>query len=103
MYRVIYIEGKAATFLSVKDEKSHHCSAVYAATLHSVSLPFRMEQLGPAADSRDISGSMDVNGLVQMLAGQSRENMVAIIDVAMPAPPLTGIFYVCFFTFSFSF
>ncbi|XP_024030194.1 protein misato homolog 1 [Morus notabilis] len=82
--------SKAATFLSVKDEKPHHCSAVYAATLHSVSLPFRMEQLGPAADSRDISGSMDVNGLVQMLAGQSRENMVAIMDVAMPAPPLTG-------------
>lgn len=57
-----------------------------------------MEQLGPAADSRDISGSMDVNGLVQMLTGQSRENKVAIMDVAMPAPSLTGI-YVCLFTF----
>lgn len=82
--------SKAATYLSIKDEKPYHCSAVYAAALHAVSLPFRMEQLGPAADSRDISGSMDVNGLVQMLAGQSRENKVAIMDVAMPAPSLTG-------------
>ncbi|POO02742.1 Tubulin/FtsZ, GTPase domain containing protein [Trema orientale] len=82
--------SKAATYLNIKDEKPYHCSAVYAATLHAISLPFRMEQFGPTAASRDISGSMDVNELVQMLAAQARENIVAIMDVAMPAPSLTG-------------
>ncbi|XP_015890039.1 uncharacterized protein LOC107424699 isoform X1 [Ziziphus jujuba] len=82
--------SKAATYLALKDEKPYHCSAVYAATLHSTTLPFRLEQLGPTADSHDISGSMDVNGVVQVLAGQARQNMVAILDVAMPAPPLIG-------------
>lgn len=48
--------------------------------------------MGPTADSCDISGSMDVNEVVQMLAGQARQNMVSILDVAMPAPPLTGIY-----------
>lgn len=60
-----------------------------------------MEQFGPTADPHDISGSMDVNELVQMLAAQARENMVAIMDVAMPAPSLTGIklsaFHIGFF------
>ena len=32
-----------------------------------------------------------VTKLVQMLATQARENMVAIMDVAMPASSLTGI------------
>lgn len=87
---MLKIEGKAAQFLAVNDEKPYHCSAVYAAALHAVTRPFLIEQLGPTADSREISGSMDVNGLVQMLTSQARENMVAIMDVAMPAPSLTG-------------
>ncbi|KAF3438908.1 hypothetical protein FNV43_RR17183 [Rhamnella rubrinervis] len=82
--------SKAATFLSVKDEEPYHCSAVYAASLHAITLPFRLEHLGPTADSCNISGSMDVSGVVQMLTGQARQNMVSILDVAMPAPPLTG-------------
>ncbi|PON34592.1 Tubulin/FtsZ, GTPase domain containing protein [Parasponia andersonii] len=82
--------SKAATYLNIKDEKPYHCSAVYAATLHTISLPFRMEQFGPTAASCDISGSMNVNELVQMLAAQAWENIVAIMDVAMPAPSLTG-------------
>ncbi|XVF17734.1 hypothetical protein REPUB_Repub10bG0149200 [Reevesia pubescens] len=81
--------GKASIFLNIKDENPYHCSAVYAAALHSSSLPFRMEPLGPTADSSDASGAVDVNGFVQMLAGQSRQNMVAILDVAMPGPSLT--------------
>ncbi|XWS45308.1 hypothetical protein CRYUN_Cryun15aG0125500 [Craigia yunnanensis] len=82
--------SKASTFLNIKDENPYHCSAVYAAALHSTSLPFRMELLGPTADSFDASGAVDVNGVVQMLARQSRQNMVAILDVAMPATSLTG-------------
>ncbi|KAK9285405.1 hypothetical protein L1049_024597 [Liquidambar formosana] len=49
-----------------------------------------MELLGPTADSHYVSGAADVNGVIQMLAGQARQNMVAILDVAMPAPSLTG-------------
>ncbi|KAE8695082.1 hypothetical protein F3Y22_tig00110744pilonHSYRG00042 [Hibiscus syriacus] len=60
-------EGKASTFLNTEDENPYHCSAVYAAALHSTSLPFRMEPLG-----------------------ESRQNMVAILDFAMPDPSLTG-------------
>ncbi|XP_062102108.1 uncharacterized protein LOC133811062 [Humulus lupulus] len=82
--------SKAAMYLNIKDEMPYHSSAVYAAALHSISLPFRMEQGGPTADPRDISGSMNVNELVQMLTAQARENMVTIMDVAMPAPSLTG-------------
>ncbi|GMI84027.1 hypothetical protein like AT4G37190 [Hibiscus trionum] len=82
--------SKASTFLNIKDESPYHCSAVYAAALHSTSLPFRMEALGPTADSSDVCGAVDVNGVVQMLTGQSRQNMVAILDVAMPSPSLTG-------------
>ncbi|KAF5736114.1 protein misato 1 isoform X1 [Tripterygium wilfordii] len=83
-------QSKASTFLHIQDDKPYHCSAVYAAALHSISLPFRMEQSGPLADSRYVSGAVDVNGVVQMLAGQARQNNVAILDVAMPAPPLNG-------------
>ncbi|KAH7566528.1 hypothetical protein ACOSP7_023060 [Xanthoceras sorbifolium] len=82
--------SKASTFLHIKDEKPYHCSAVYAAALHSTSIPFRVEPVGPSADSGDVSGAMEVNGLIQMLAGQARQNMVAILDVSMPAPALTG-------------
>ncbi|OMO56721.1 hypothetical protein CCACVL1_26319 [Corchorus capsularis] len=82
--------SKASTFLNIEDENPYHCSAVYAAALHSTSLPFRMEPLGPTAETSDASGALDVNGLVQMLAGQSRQNMVAILDVAMPAPSMRG-------------
>ncbi|KAK1553074.1 hypothetical protein Q3G72_028446 [Acer saccharum] len=57
------------------------------------SIPYYIEssihnfKVGPSADSGDVSGAMDVNGLIQMLAGQ---NMVAILAVSMPAPALTG-------------
>ncbi|XP_021825075.1 protein misato homolog 1 isoform X1 [Prunus avium] len=82
--------SKASTFLCVNDEKLYHCSAAYAATLHSLSLPFRMEPLGPTADSSYASGAVTVNEVVQILSGQARQNMVAILDAAMPAPSLTG-------------
>ncbi|KAL6273766.1 hypothetical protein ACE6H2_024458 [Prunus campanulata] len=82
--------SKASTFLCVNDEKLYHCSAAYAATLHSLSLPFRMEPLGPTADSSYASGAVNVNEVVQILSGQARQNMVPILDAAMPAPSLTG-------------
>lgn len=52
-----------------------------------------MEALGPSADSHNVSGAFDVNSVVQMLSGQGRKNMVAIMDVAMPAPFMTGKYF----------
>ncbi|KAJ6314516.1 hypothetical protein OIU78_018071 [Salix suchowensis] len=81
--------SKASMHLRIKDEMPYHSSAVYAAALHSSSVPFRIEPLGPA-NSHNFSGAVDVNGVIQMLAGQARQNMVTILDVAMPAPPISG-------------
>ncbi|KAK6923006.1 DML1/Misato, tubulin domain [Dillenia turbinata] len=89
-------KSKASAFLQIKDEKTYHCSAAYAAALHSIGLPFRMESLGPTADLRYVSGAIDVNGMVQMLAGQARQNMVAILDAAIPAPPLMSRKQCCY-------
>ncbi|CAK9181657.1 unnamed protein product [Ilex paraguariensis] len=82
--------SKTFRFLPIKDEKPYYSSAIYASALHSISLPFRMEPLGPTAESSYISGAVDIYGVIQMLAGQARQNSVAILDVAMPAPPLSG-------------
>lgn len=78
--------------LRIDDQKPYHCSAVYAAALHSIGLPFRMEAHGPTTDSCYVSGAVHINDMVRMLAGQGRQNMVAILDVAMPAPSLSGIY-----------
>lgn len=85
-----FYEGKASTFVCIEDEKPYHCSAVYASALHTVSLPFRMEPLGPSADSCYVSGAVDIHGVVEILSGQARQNRVTILDVAMPAPSLAG-------------
>ncbi|XP_021642018.2 uncharacterized protein LOC110636562 isoform X2 [Hevea brasiliensis] len=82
--------SKASTYLCIEDKKPYHSSAIYAAALHSISLPFRMEPLGPTADSCYVSGAVDVYELVQMLAGHDRRNTATILDAAMPAPPLSG-------------
>ncbi|XP_060167240.1 uncharacterized protein LOC132598410 [Lycium barbarum] len=82
--------SRASQFLSIKDEKPYHSSAVYASAMHSFSLPFRMNLSGPSAESICMSGALDMHGIVQMLAGQTRQNMVTILDVAMPAPSLSG-------------
>ncbi|RZC76417.1 hypothetical protein C5167_000504 [Papaver somniferum] len=76
--------------LHIDDAKPFYSSAVYAAALHSVSLSFRIAPVGPNADSRDVAGAVDVNGIFQMLAGQARQNIVAILNVAMPAPLIGG-------------
>ncbi|XP_054824525.1 uncharacterized protein LOC129322301 isoform X1 [Prosopis cineraria] len=82
--------SKASKFLHINDEKPYHSSAVYAAALHSISLPFRMAPVRPTSNACSVSGVVDVNGVIQMLSGQGKQNMVSILDVAMPAPALTG-------------
>ncbi|ESQ53399.1 hypothetical protein EUTSA_v10024834mg [Eutrema salsugineum] len=79
---------KASKFLNLGDEKLYRSSAVYAAALHSSTIPFRMQPT--SSDSSEVSNSMDVNTLVQLLTGRGRQNMVTILDSAMPAPTLAG-------------
>lgn len=86
----VWMKGKASRFLSIKDEKPYHSSAVYASAIHSISLPLRMEQLSPTADLSNASGAADMNEIIQMLAGQARQNMISTMDIAMPAPSLSG-------------
>ncbi|KAK9119558.1 hypothetical protein Scep_017651 [Stephania cephalantha] len=83
-------KSKATTTLNINDENLFHCSGVYAAALHSTTLPLRLEPPGPAVESQYVTGALDFNRFVTMLACQGRQNIVATLDVAMPAPPLTG-------------
>lgn len=83
-------KSNSSRFLSIKDEKRYHSSAVYASAIHSIGLPLRMEPLSPTTDLSNTSGAADMNEIIQMLAGQARQNMISTMDIAMPAPPLTG-------------
>lgn len=75
--------------LSIKDEKHFHSSAICAAALHSLSVPFRLQHMGPASDLAHSSGKLDIGELVHILSDQGRQNMITALDVAMPAPSLT--------------
>ncbi|XP_042421679.1 protein misato homolog 1-like isoform X1 [Zingiber officinale] len=74
--------------LLVEDHKPYHTSAVYASSMHSISIPFRMQMPGPATSSTFTSGAMDVGEIVHTLSGQSRQNMVTSLAIAMPPPSL---------------
>ncbi|KAG2244469.1 hypothetical protein Bca52824_093694 [Brassica carinata] len=74
-------------YLNLGDEKPYRSSGVYAAALHSSTLPFRMQQ-HTSSDSSEASNAMDVNTLVQLLTNRGRQNIVAILDSAMPAGKL---------------
>ncbi|CAH9087454.1 unnamed protein product [Cuscuta europaea] len=83
--------SKASRLLCIKDEQPYHTSAVYASALHSMCLPFRIEQPGPTSElSVYACGGLDMYEAIHMLADQARQNMVSTLDVAMPAPSLTG-------------
>ncbi|CAM8879279.1 unnamed protein product [Rhodiola kirilowii] len=82
--------GKAFSYIRVNNEKAYHNSAVYAAALHAISLPFRFEEQGPSTNSPCFSGAVDINGVIQMLACQGRQNMVATMDAAMPVASVNG-------------
>ncbi|PIN21857.1 Members of tubulin/FtsZ family [Handroanthus impetiginosus] len=82
--------SRMSKYLHIDDQKPYHTSAVYASAIHSISLPFRMEPLGPSAQSSYTCGAATINELVQMLARQGRQNMVTVLDTAMPTPALSG-------------
>jgi hypothetical protein len=81
--------SEVSKYLHIQDYKPYHTSAAYASALHTISLPFRMKQVGPTSNSKYECGSMDVYEAVRILAGQGRQNMVSILDLAMPAPSLS--------------
>lgn len=85
------IEGKFSSVLHVEDQKLFHSSAVYAASIHSLSIPFRLGMLGPAASSSNAIGAINVGEAVQMLSSHASQNMVCTLNVAMPAPSSIGI------------
>ncbi|KQJ86078.1 protein misato homolog 1 [Brachypodium distachyon] len=76
-------------FLSIQDVKPFHSSAVSAAAIHSVTVPFRLQNAGPASNFAHSSGNIDIGELVHIISGQGWQNMVTALDVAMPAPSLT--------------
>uniref|UniRef100_A0ACD5XH55 Uncharacterized protein n=1 Tax=Avena sativa TaxID=4498 RepID=A0ACD5XH55_AVESA len=75
-------------FLSIQDKKPFHSSAISAAAIHSVTVPFRLQNAGPSSNMAHSSGNIDVRELVHMISNQGRQNMVTALDVAMPAPSL---------------
>uniref|UniRef100_A0A0D3FG15 DML1/Misato tubulin domain-containing protein n=1 Tax=Oryza barthii TaxID=65489 RepID=A0A0D3FG15_9ORYZ len=78
-----------SSYLYIQDEKPFHASAVCAAAIHSITVPFRLQQTGPSSDLAHSSGNLDIGELLHILSDQGRQNMVTALDVAMPAPSLT--------------
>uniref|UniRef100_A0A0E0BSC8 DML1/Misato tubulin domain-containing protein n=1 Tax=Oryza glumipatula TaxID=40148 RepID=A0A0E0BSC8_9ORYZ len=79
-----------SSYLYIQDEKPFHASAVCAAAIHSITVPFRLQRTGPSSDLAHSSGNLDIGELLHILSDQGRQNMVTALDVAMPAPSLTG-------------
>ncbi len=82
--------GYMSSYLYIQDEKPFHASAVCAAAIHSITVPFRLQRTGPSSDLAHSSGNLDIGELLHILSDQGRQNMVTALDVAMPAPSLTG-------------
>ncbi|OAY81458.1 Protein misato, partial [Ananas comosus] len=83
------LRSNLSPLLHVKDEKLFYSSAIYAAAIHSISVPFRLEPLRPSTNSTYASGALEVGEIVHLLAGQARQNPVTILDLAMPVPSFT--------------
>lgn len=49
-----------------------------------------MKRIGPNGESLYECGAMDLYEGIQMLAGQGRQNYVAVLDACIPAPSLVG-------------
>lgn len=55
-----------------------------------------MKRIGPNGESLYECGAMDLYEGIQMLAGQGRQNYVAVLDACIPAPSLVGMFLYMF-------
>lgn len=84
-------KSETSRFLFLDDSKLFHSSAVYAATFHTATLPFRIGSSGPSATSEVAIGGLDIEMMIRTLSLQSRQQVVAILDAAIPAPAIAGV------------
>lgn len=84
-------KSETSRFLFLDDSNLFHSSAVYAATFHTATLPFRIGSSGPSAASEVAIGGLDIEMMIRTLSLQSRQQVVAILDAAIPAPPIAGV------------
>ncbi|CAK9871100.1 unnamed protein product [Sphagnum jensenii] len=82
--------SRVAMHLCLNDSKLFHSSAVYAAAVNTISLPFRMEPSGPTSSSwsRGV-GSTDLSSLVQLVS-RSQQRRVAMMEAALPGAFVPG-------------
>jgi hypothetical protein len=88
--------GYLSPFLSIQDAKPFHSSAISAAAIHTITVPFRLQNAGPASNLAHSSGNIDIRELAHIISDQGRQNKVTALDVAMPAPSLKGTSYTLF-------
>ncbi|KAL3694334.1 hypothetical protein R1sor_007985 [Riccia sorocarpa] len=72
-----------AEHLAIKNEKDYHTSAVYAAAINCITLPFRIEAAGPSASL----GGTDM-GTSLALVSCSASRRIAMMQASFPSPAL---------------
>uniref|UniRef100_A0A0E0Q7Q7 DML1/Misato tubulin domain-containing protein n=1 Tax=Oryza rufipogon TaxID=4529 RepID=A0A0E0Q7Q7_ORYRU len=68
-----------SSYLYIQDEKPFHASAVCAAAIHSITVPFRLQRTGPSSDLAHSSGNLDIGELLHILSDQGRQNMIEML------------------------
>ncbi|KAL2633362.1 hypothetical protein R1flu_004841 [Riccia fluitans] len=77
-----------AEHLAILDEKDYHTSALYAAAINCITLPFRMEAVGPSDGSQSSGlGGTDM-GTALPLVSCSDSRRVAMMQASFPSPAL---------------
>lgn len=84
-------KSETSRFLFLNDSNLFHSSAVYAASFHTATLPFRIGSSGPSATSEVGIGGLDMEMMIRTLSLHSRQQVLAILDAAIPAPPIAGV------------
>ncbi|KAG6549008.1 hypothetical protein Mapa_009450 [Marchantia paleacea] len=80
-----------AEHLVIKDEKDFHTSAVYAAAINCITLPYRMEVSGPSVTSQKAGlGSVDMGSSLRLVSCSSARR-VALLEANFPSPALCDI------------
>lgn len=84
-------KSETSRFLFLDDSNLFHSSAVYAASFHTATLPFRIGSSGPSATSEVAIGGLDMEMMIRTLSLHSRQQVLAILDAAIPASPIAGV------------
>lgn len=86
-YTLLGISGAFTENLLIQDAKLFHSSAVYAAAINSITLPFRMEISGPSVTSQAGGvGSSDLETSLRLIWCSSARR----VALAFPAPGVPG-------------